>query len=235
MAYQGGKSRCAELIAGRVKLLADAHGFTEVEDRFCGSLAVSAACRDLGLHVAVVEDGNPALMGLYQALRDGWQPPSELTSSDYAAIRIRNDACDPLTGFALGFCSYGGRWGRGFKPDDHRWPGASARFAAARARALLLSRVPLLVDAELRTGPCTSPLGPRRVGYADPPYRGTAAYPGAPPIDLPSAWERLRSAGPLLASETEAWPVGWREVLRWINPRRQLRSRGAVELLLVRT
>ena len=235
MRYQGGKGRLSALLAVEIERFANAHGTREIEDRFCGGLAVSLACWRRGLRVARIEDGNPALIACYRALVEGWDPPAVLSAEDYRAIRLRADPADPVTAFALAFCSYGGKWAAGRIPDDLRWPGSTARYAAAAARRDLLEVRPLLLGAEIVCGDCLGPVASRRVAYADPPYRGTCGYPGAPPADLEVVWAALRGAGPVVGSEADPWPEGWREVWRWTNPRRGLRAQGGLEVLLTNT
>ena len=68
MRYQGGKGRFARLLAEEIWHAAMLFGFNDVEDRYCGGLAVALACRRAGLNVVAVEDGNPALIACYRAI-----------------------------------------------------------------------------------------------------------------------------------------------------------------------
>lgn len=237
MRYQGGKARFARLLAEEIWHAAILFDYDDVEDRYCGGLAVALACRRAGLRVIAVEDGNPALIACYRAIVDGWQPPEVLTREDYAAIRERDDAADPMTAFALGFCSFGGKWRAGLMPDDARGGlGTSTRHAVLKARKDLLAARPLLGETEIREGDCLGPLAPRAVGYFDPVYEGTLGYPGAPPWDGAGAWAamgQLADASPVLVSEG-AERVGWSTVWEHVTGRPQLRQSGAREVLLTR-
>lgn len=238
MRYQGGKGRLADLLAEQIERLAVLAGLREVEDRFCGGLAVALACRRRGLRVRAVEDGNPALIACYRAVAEGWEPPSRLSPADYYAIKARADAVDPMTAFALGFCSYGGIWGHGLMPDDMRptHAGETCRFAAAKARKDLLAARPLLCETEIREGDCVGPC-PGAVLYADVPYAGTVGYPGAPYWCPVVGWAILgmrADEGPVLVSEATHPGEDWRAVWAWKNPRRQLRAKGAEEYLFTR-
>lgn len=235
MRYQGGKGRLAKLLAQEIRSAMERVGVSEIEDRFCGGLAVSVACHAVGLRVRAIEDGNPALINCYRAVAEGWEPPSRLSPEDYQAIKQRADPADPMTAFALGFCSYSGKWAAGRHPDDMR-PRydncETGRYAAAKARKDLLAARPMLTECEIREGDCLGPC-PGALLYADIPYEGTAGYAGAPPWDRAEGLARLEVRaveGPVLVSECQM-PAPWREVWAWTNPRRQLRAKGVVERL----
>lgn len=219
-----------------IRRAADVYGYSEMEDRFCGGLSVSLACRRVGLRVAAVEDGNAALINCYRAVAVGWDPPRSLSPEDYAAIKARNDPEDPVTAFALAFCSYAGKWAAGRMPDDERYQaGTTSREAAPKARKDLIAARPLLSEAEIRHGDCLGQCD-GRVLYADPPYQGTLGYAGAPAFDFEDAWKRLEylsSQGPTLVSEGRTID-GWDPVWRFETDEHQLRVAGAVEVLLAR-
>lgn len=237
MRYQGGKARFARLLAEEIWHAAILFDYDDVEDRFCGGLAVALACRRAGLRVIAVEDGNPALVACYRAIVDGWQPPEVLTREDYAAIKARDNAADPVTAFALGFCSFGGKWGAGIDHDDERWGlGTTSRHPYLKARKDLLAARSLLCETEIREGDCLGPLAPRAVGYFDPVYEGTLGYPGAPPWNGAKAWAamgRLADSSPVLVSEG-AERKGWSVVWEHATDRPQFRKNGAREVLLSR-
>lgn len=232
MRYQGGKGRLAPMLAEQIERAMEEAGVGCMEDRFCGGLAVALACHRRRLRVRAVEDGNPALIACYRAVAEGWEPPSRLSPEDYRAIKERADTADPMTAFALGFCSYAGKWAAGRLPDDLRWPGDTARYAAAKARAELLAARPMLTECEVREGDCLGPC-PGGLLYADIPYEGTTGYRGAPPWNRRTGLAALAqraSEGPVLVSEC-VMPEPWREVWAWTHTRRQLRARGVVEKL----
>lgn len=142
MRCQGGKSRVADELAAVLEEVARAAGVAEIEDRFCGSMAVADAVqRRRGPLVPVLaEDGCRALITTYKAVASGWEPPTRITREQYAELQAAQDHGDPLTAIAGVFCSHGGKWFAGYVADDERWPGETARVAAAQARACLLRR-----------------------------------------------------------------------------------------------
>lgn len=216
MRILGGKGRLAADLADVIGVLAAATGCASVEDRFCGTLAVGAACDARGLPLVAAEDGCAALVSLYRAVAAGWEPPRSLTREQYHALAAgpRHPA-DPLTAFVGIFCSVGGKWWAGWLPDDHRWPeGGRGRSAAAKAAHDLAELRPLLQRLELREGDGLGPVAAGRVAYFDPPYAGTTGYKGAPVYSPAEAWPRLSalaSAAPCLVTEFRA-PAPWVEV-----------------------
>lgn len=213
MRCQGGKSRVADELAAVLEEVARAAGVAEIEDRYCGSMAVADAVqRRRGPLVPVLaEDGCRALITTYKAVASGWEPPTRITREQYAELQAAQDHGDPLTAIAGIFCSYGGKWFAGYVNDDHRYPGETARFAAAKARACLLDMRPMLQRLELRVGNCLGDPRPRRMVAFDPPYDGTEGYPGAPPFDRPAFWRRAEEISrwaAVVVSEFAA-PDGW--------------------------
>lgn len=94
---------------------------------FCGGLSVSVRLAAHG--PGIVSDANPALISMYQAVRDGWVPPEHVTREEYQAARTLPDS-DPLKGF-IGFgCSFGGKWFGGMARSRGR------NYSAESARAI---------------------------------------------------------------------------------------------------
>lgn len=86
MRYFGGKLRHRDRIGKLLKALADVLSST-IEDRCCGSLAVTRGVFDAGGIVSVAVDANKALIRLYEAVRDGWIPPRTLSRELFAEIQ----------------------------------------------------------------------------------------------------------------------------------------------------
>lgn len=219
--YQGSQARIAAKLALLLLIMSDLTGIREVEDRFCGSCRVAMACHELGLTVAALHDGNEALVVCLKAVANGWSPPRTMSAARYEALRREADHRNPEYGFAMGFCSFGGRWARGLAGEDERWKGATARHAAAKAHAELLRMRPMLSAAEIVHGDCLAPTS--RIAFADPPWVGTAPFPGAPAFDAPSAWARLRSMNAILACEGQLMS-GWSAVAEFTRTNRGLRK-----------
>ena len=221
MRYQGGKLRVREDIAALLETLSRRTGLLELEDRFCGSLAPSRGVYAHGGHLspAVAEDGCAALIAMYQAVKDGWEPPRSLNGDQWKAVANGSrDPRDPMTAFVGFFCSYGGSFFRAWLPDDLRHAeGTSSRSAALKACQDLLRLKPLLAQLELRVGDGWGAPDAPRVIFADPPYAGTLGYPGAPEYGPAKGWEHFTSISliaPLVVTEFVA-PDGWTEIAVW--------------------
>src|SRR5688572_11951361 len=100
MRYLGGKYRYAKQIAKSINTIRNGR---TVLDAFCGGLSVSAA---LGGEI-IAYDINSDLIELYQAVAQGWDPPSKLNKEEWQAAKT---AANPLKAFAGFGCSFGGIW-----------------------------------------------------------------------------------------------------------------------------
>lgn len=215
MRYFGGKLRHRDQIGKLLTELADVLS-SPIEDRCCGSLAVTRGVFEAGGRVSVAIDANVALMCLYRSVRDGWIPPRTLSREEFIAIQrgpLPDD--DPMTAFAMIFCSYGGKWGSGYLPDDDRWPGDTARHAATKAHVDLLRMKPWLERIDLRCGDCRVglPKSPTVI-YFDPPYVGVEGYARVAPFPHASFLQCVTAASAkhaIIVSEF-TMPPDWREI-----------------------
>lgn len=217
MRQHGGKSRIRKPIARLLQHIANTAGMPRIEDRYCGTLAVSRGLFEAGTLVAAALDMNEPLIRVYEAVRDGWGPPDSLSKEDYYRIkRGRQDPRDPMTGFALCFCSFRGKFGGGYLGDDERSPeGSSGRSAAIKAQQDLLSLRPMLKLIDLRCEDATAnfPTLPS-VLYFDPEYEGTEGYDATAPHDFARYLRRTEAQKRnhfIVASEFKM-PETWREI-----------------------
>lgn len=237
MRIPGGKSRVRKKQAALLKHLRKVVGLERVEDRFCGSLAVSRGCYEAGLQVAAAVDINETLIVLYQHVRDGYVPPDTITREEYMrALRGSHDPRDPLNGFILNFCSFAGKYGSGYLPDDLRWPMGTAQSAAEKAARDLVNLRPMLERMELRCHDATAHLPDEpSVLYFDPEYEGTEPYLGAPPFDRPRYLRRTeehKRKHAIIGSEF-AMPDTWREIASIKSPSRGMRRHPLTERYFV--
>jgi DNA adenine methylase len=148
-------------------------------------------------------DVNQALISLYSALENGWDPPSIVTEEEYKAGKALPDS-DPMRAF-IGFgCSFGGKWFGGYArskdPNDARSTGK--RTYASQCRNSLLDDLALLKPAGwhvvhlnfLDIGPLDKIIDddPTQIClYLDPPYAGTEAYGAVAAFDHNKFWARV--------------------------------------------
>jgi DNA adenine methylase len=171
MQYLGGKTRIAAALAWQIAKARRPGQL--VWDAFCGGLSVSRALAANGPVLST--DANAALVHLYLAVQDGWEPPTHVDAAMYAASRLLPDT-DPLKAFCGFGMSFGGKWFAGLsKPrPKYRFP------AVGCAKVLKRDVVGLTIRCLdfLSVDPAESD----QVIYLDPPYRGTTGYAGMPPF-----------------------------------------------------
>lgn len=109
-------------------------------------------------------------------------PPEHVSEAEYAAARILPDS-DPRKAFCAIACSFAGKWFGGYAR------GAGRNWAAESSRALLRDVPKLAFICQLDFFKIAPASGLSFI-YADPPYAGTLAYPGAPDFDSCAFWQR---------------------------------------------
>lgn len=190
MRYLGGKSRTAGAIADVIRPT----GLWW--DPFCGGLASAVALAKYG--PGIVSDANAALIALYQAVRDGWDPPTEATEEEWHAAKALPDS-DPRKAMLGVGCSYGGMW---FSSPNvkriRRWNRKQSYWcddnAVGATRTALLRDVSALAQCSFQVGHFLTldvPAGVEVV-YCDPPYAGTTGYKATGPFDHAAFWARCQ-------------------------------------------
>lgn len=181
MRYLGGKSRIAKALAARIReIVPDAKGYW---DPFCGGLSMSVA---LSAYAPVIaSDACAPLIALYQAVRDGWVPPSEVSRETWQAAKELPDT-HPMKAFCGFGCSFSGMWFHGYAGEARRRVahGREMNDDAPRACGKALIRNTARVAPVLSDWFDVAPSDTEsHVLYLDPPYAGTQGYEGAPTFD----------------------------------------------------
>jgi len=201
MQYPGGKTRAIRGIVGALQAAGVTGPFWEP---FCGGLGASIGLTKAfgpGLH----SDANEALIALYCAVQDGWQPPERVSEEEYRAAKALPRS-NPLHAFCAAGCSFAAKWWGGYARNSK-----GQNYAGRTRRALL--RDCALISRPFVADFCSSVpfFGPGFV-YCDPPYAGTLPYRGAPPFDHAAFWQKAEEWStfcPVFVSEYAA-PEGWR-------------------------
>lgn len=135
-------------------------------------------------------DANEALIAMWQALQDGWEPPSVVTETMY--LEAKAGMYEPALTAFIGFgCSFGGKWFAGYAGFDKR----NRRNYAQNSFNSLTRKINKFGDichffaADFLT--CHAPDANCLI-YCDPPYENTTAYGAVPPFDHAKFWERVR-------------------------------------------
>lgn len=173
MRYLGGKSRIAKYIAAEINKVRRPGQL--VWDAFCGGLSVSVALSKHGPVLAT--DANAALINLYKAVQNGWQPPAEVSKETWLAAKLLPDT-DPMKAFCAIGCSYGGDWSGGYANDRKAYPEHSIKATshASSSRNALKRQVPKVASFACVDFLSSEPKGTETVIYCDPPYSGTTRY-----------------------------------------------------------
>lgn len=190
MQYLGGKSRIATRLAAFMQPFVDkADAYFEP---FVGGAAVICKIQH---RVRMAADLNRAVVSLWQAVQNGWIPPSELSEIEYRQIKQRMELSDPLTAFAGFGCSFGGKWFAGYARNATSGGGKTVvpqNFAAMAAKSIAAQSGGLLgVDFQHGDYRALSYLG-HSVVYCDPPYAGTTGYAGLPDFSHTDFWQFCR-------------------------------------------
>jgi len=207
MQYQGGKAKIARPLAAVI--LAHRSGQTTYIEPFLGGASVFSLVAP-SFPVALAGDVHPDLVLLWQAVLDGWDPPKDLSESEWRWLKAVPEA-SPIRGFAGFACSFGGRWFEGYARSS-KCPNF-----AARGRRRILEKARGMTHAEIRLAryeEWEDRIGPEVMVYADPPYEGTkplAADLGSP-ADFWETMERWVGQGALVLVSGYEAPEGWSEV-----------------------
>lgn len=201
MRYLGGKSKIA-------KKLASVIGTGELlVEPFMGGGAMTAALAPNFKEVRSY-DIHPDLIMLWDALKNGWIPPSEISEQQYA--ELKNSPPSALRAFA-GFAgaSWGGKWFGGYAR------GGGRNYADEAARSLLRDIKKMANVTFACLDYLDLPLPTNATVYADPPYAETTGYMNG--FDNKAFWQKMNewaeSGCKVYVSEYTA-PEDWREVWR---------------------
>jgi len=119
-------------------------------------------------------DINEYLIAMLQAVQNGWQPPSNISETDYQNIRHHpQNYSKALVGFVGIGCSYSGKWWGGYaRGKSNR---GFERNYCLESKTNLLSQN--LTNITFTSGTYIDMYIPENsIIYCDPPYAGTTKY-----------------------------------------------------------
>jgi len=134
----------------------------------------------------IAYDKDKYIVALMKAVRDGWNPPEEMTESIYKQYREMAKEFDggseaneweyaPIA-FAGYGCSFGGKWFGGFARGGLTAGGKDRNHVAESARNLVKMR-PKLQGIKIQVkNYLAAPVGENNVVYCDPPYSTGTQY-----------------------------------------------------------
>lgn len=115
MRYLGGKSKIADSLA-RVIVSYSVNRSLLIEP-FCGGCGATVALAPYFKQVRSY-DTHKDLILMWEAVKQGWLPPENLTEKEYD--RLRDEEPSALRGFAGFGCSWGGKWFGGYAKGGNR-------------------------------------------------------------------------------------------------------------------
>ncbi len=179
MQYLGGKSRLAKHIAPIIESYR-APGQVYLEPFVGGGSILCAVGSE-----RVACDLNEALVTMWRALQDGWEPPEVLDKDEWDWIKMLRDPADPLTAFAGFGCSFGGTWFGSYAKNK-----SGLDYVATTRRVLLKQRERM---AGVTFHHCSYlDLRPNGlVVYCEPPYANTAGYNAVGEFDSALFWNTM--------------------------------------------
>src|SRR5580765_3164549 len=161
MRYAGGKNKIANKLAAII-----GSGDVLIEP-FIGGGAMTAALAP-SFNTVYAYDNHPDLILMWQALLEGWIPPSHVSEEEFYAIKKQHSSA--LRGFVGFGCAFGGTWFGGYSSHpNHNY--------CDEAKRLLLKKVKrmknVIVDMEHYQNLV---IPPGATIYADPPYADAVKY-----------------------------------------------------------
>lgn len=184
MQYMGGKTRQGKYI--EEQLLKYKGSCVQYVEPFMGGGSMFARMAPHFPGAALGADVHPDLMMMmWEALQDGWEPPTEVAREDW--YRIKGEGPSALRGFVGFGCSFGGRWFEGYASN-----GRGDDFCKA-ARTGVLRKSAAMREARFLTAPYTAlDPGEGTLVYCDPPYADSKPYSGTEKFDTDAFWATVR-------------------------------------------
>jgi len=206
MQYMGGKQRIAKPIANIILASRGARSIYVEPFLGAGSIAVKVAP---SFEHSILSDAHVDLVMMWQAVQNGWEPPTYLSEDEY--LGLRNSEPSALRGFAGFPCSFGGKWFGGYARD----PGSDRNYARTASKSIMkradILRDSMIYASDYRDALLSVDLS-NAVVYADPPYRGTTNYGGLDNFDSEDFWhvmdECVDNGALVFVSEYSA-PANW--------------------------
>ena len=129
----------------------------------------------------IASDGNIALIAMYQALQDGWQPPEFVSEETYKSTKDIMELSDPMTAFCGIGCCFGG-YARSDVPRNY----------ASNCKNSLMKQLPLIQDVKFESRLFQDWNPKNALIYCDPPYAGTTQYGAFDGFDHKLFWDKVR-------------------------------------------
>jgi DNA adenine methylase len=179
MQYFGGKARLAKDITNYLKAIRK-EGQTYIEPFVGGGWIMEKMDGERYGY-----DKHPYLIAMYQALQNGWIPPTEITEEQWRHIKDNKDDEPYLTGFVGFGCSYAGRFFEGYARGRDRNYCLSAHNS-------ILRKMNNMKDVKFDCLDYRDVSPKDALIYCDPPYRGVKWFSGLDRFNSDDFWNTMR-------------------------------------------
>lgn len=163
MQYFGGKARINKQIAEFLEGVRKPNQ-TYVETMVGGGWVVSQMSGNRRAY-----DKHKYLIAMYNALQEGWTPPTDLTKDEYYNAKENQDSMPHLAGFVGFGCSFAGKWWGGFAR-------AKGRNYCQNAHNSIMKKMKSMQDVEFNVADYKDLDFEGCLIYCDPPYKNTTQY-----------------------------------------------------------
>lgn len=132
-------------------------------------------------------DGNVALIAMYKALQDGWEPPDFVSEQEWRKYRkMVEPVPDPMMAFARFGCGFGGDWVGGYARSEGK------DCYAATSKRSLMKQLPMIRDVQFTGCDYRQHQPENMLVYCDPPYESTTSYGAFDGFDHDMFWDTMR-------------------------------------------
>lgn len=142
MKYMGSKNRIAKYIAPIIQAAIDNNNITTYVEPFAGGMNMIDKIR---CENRIANDIHPELIAMWQALQNGWQPPSHISFEEFDMVRANRTTLPPYYVGFVGFAaSFGGRYFDGGYARGYKNDGVTPRDHSNEAYRNIMKQLPLI-------------------------------------------------------------------------------------------
>jgi DNA adenine methylase len=169
MRYFGGKTKIAKYISEYInaRIHTHTHTHTHYAEPFCGSCNIAIL---VNATVKLLNDKHKYLIAMFQALQNGWIPPTSVSEQEYYSAKQNQDNEPWIAGFVGFACSFAGKWWGGYARDN------KGGNYALRGHNSVLKKMKALSCATFTSQDFQELNYENCLVYCDPPYKNTTQY-----------------------------------------------------------
>lgn len=131
-------------------------------------------------------DSNKYLIAMYQAMQQGWIPPTHISEEQYKYTRLHKDEDPALTAFTGFACSFAGKWFGGYARDSKHKNYAQA------GHNTLVKRFERMKSAQFSFLDYRNLTPVDGIVYCDPPYNNTTQFNAVGNFNTEEFWYIMR-------------------------------------------